>query len=156
MALSRPLLLQFRSQQPLLAPTNFNFNFNFFSDLAESRAPDAPCPASLNLLLRSNISVPVLKPKVVVAGPVKCFARSTEEKQCSDAETVVSDSDEAASEDEASGNGQLRRRTSAPEADRAESRRVATAYFGDSLSLGIREPVYEVRSYKLFFTSELY
>ena len=79
MALSRPLLLQFRSQQPLLAPTNFNFNFNFnfFSDLAESRAPDAPCPASLNLLLRSNISVPVLKPKVVVAGPVKCFARST-------------------------------------------------------------------------------
>ncbi|MED6132917.1 hypothetical protein PIB30_023322 [Stylosanthes scabra] len=139
MALSWPLLLRFRSQQPLLAPTNFAA----YSDLAEPHAFDAPCVASFNPLNRSNVSAPALKLKVLAPYVVKCLARSTEEKQWSDAETVVSDSDEAASEDD--GNGQLRSQTSAAsETDRVESPRVATTYSGDSLSLGIREPVYEV------------
>ncbi|KAL1298713.1 magnesium transporter MRS2-11, chloroplastic isoform X2 [Arachis ipaensis] len=138
MALRWPLLLRFRSQQPLLAPTNFAA----FSDLAEPRAFDVPCLPSVNLLHRSNVLAPALKLKVLAPYVVKCLARSTEEKQWSDAETVVSDSDEAASEDD--GNGQLRSRTSASETDRLESPRVATPSSGDSLSLGIREPVYEV------------
>lgn len=107
--------------QPFLTRTNYLF----FSDLTEPQFHD-----SLTLLRRRPISVtspPALK-------PVKC-SRSTEEKQWNDAETeaVASDSDES--------NGQAPSKTSS-----IESPRIATTSSGDSLSLGIREPVYEVRS----------
>ncbi|KEH38916.1 hypothetical protein MtrunA17_Chr2g0320641 [Medicago truncatula] len=105
--------------QPFLTRTNYLF----FSDLTEPQFHD-----SLTLLRRRPISVtspPALK-------PVKC-SRSTEEKQWNDAETeaVASDSDES--------NGQAPSKTSS-----IESPRIATTSSGDSLSLGIREPVYEV------------
>lgn len=71
---------------------------------------------------------------------MKCLSRSTEEKQ-SDAETALSDSEEVVDEPDD------RNRTSVPANGRVGSQRIATAFSGDSLSLGVREPVYEVRSY---------
>ncbi|MED6155730.1 hypothetical protein PIB30_007595 [Stylosanthes scabra] len=82
-----------------------SLTFCICSDLAEPRAFDAPSVASFNPLHRSNVLAPALKLKVLAPYVVKCLARSTEEKQWSDAETVVSDSDEAASKDDE--NGQL-------------------------------------------------
>ncbi|KAJ1388964.1 Mg2+ transporter protein, CorA-like/Zinc transport protein ZntB [Sesbania bispinosa] len=131
MALTWPHLLQFRSQ-PLLARTNYVF----FSDLTEFRSVEPPCLHSLTLLRRNKTYVP--SPPALK--PVKCIGRSTEEKQWSDAETAVSDSDEAADD----ANGQAPSRASVPVNDRVESQRIATTSSGESISLGIREPVYEV------------
>jgi len=134
MALSWPHLLQFRSQ-----PSFGHANFAFFSDLTESRSVELSCTGSLTLLRRckiSGLSRAALK-------PVKCLSRSTEEK-LSDAETAVSDSEEVADEPD-DGN-----RTSVPANGRVGSQRIVTTSSGDSLSLGVREPVYEVRSYELF------
>lgn len=133
MALTWPHLQQFRFQ-PLLVRTNYVF----FSDLTEFRSIELQGHDSLTLR-RSKISVaspPALK-------PVKCLGRSTEEKQWSDAETVVSDSDEASDD----ANGEARSRTSSVSGnDRVESQTIATTSSGESPSLGIREPVYEVTS----------
>ncbi|XP_020231031.1 magnesium transporter MRS2-11, chloroplastic isoform X2 [Cajanus cajan] len=129
MALSWPHVLQFRSQ-PLLG----HANCVFFSDLTESRSLELSCTDSLALLRRCKISVP--SPAAV--RPVKCLGRSTEEKQWSDAETAVSDSDEV------SDGPNERSRNSVPTNGRVESQRIVSASSGDSLSLGIREPVYEV------------
>ncbi|XP_061345369.1 magnesium transporter MRS2-11, chloroplastic isoform X2 [Gastrolobium bilobum] len=123
MALTWPHLLKFRSQP-------------FFSDLTESSSLELPYTYSLTVLRRRKISVlssPALK-------SVKCLSRSTEEKQWSDSETAVSDSNEAGDNP----NDQAPNRTSVPANDRVESQRTATASSGDSLLLGIREPVYEV------------
>ncbi|KAG4981016.1 hypothetical protein JHK84_034599 [Glycine max] len=130
MALSWPHVLQFRSQ-PLLG----HANCVFFSDLPESRSLELSCSDSYTLLRRCKISG---HSPATVKPAVKCLSRSTEEKQWSDAETAVSDSDEVADEP----NDQ--ERTSAPTNGRFESQRIATTSSGDSLSLGIREPVYEV------------
>ncbi|KAH1222262.1 Magnesium transporter MRS2-11, chloroplastic [Glycine max] len=132
MALSWPHVLQFRSQ-PLLG----HANCVFFSDLPESRSLELSCSDSYTLLRRCKISG---HSPATVKPAVKCLSRSTEEKQWSDAETAVSDSDEVADEP----NDQ--ERTSAPTNGRFESQRIATTSSGDSLSLGIREPVVEVRS----------
>ncbi|XP_058779751.1 magnesium transporter MRS2-11, chloroplastic-like [Vicia villosa] len=106
--------------QPLLSRTNYVF----FSDLTEFRSLQSH--DSLTLLRRRKISV--TSPSALK--PVKC-SRSTEEKQWSEAETVPSDSDEAVDES----NGPTPIRTPS-----IEPQRIA----GDSPSLGIREPVYEV------------
>lgn len=137
MALFWPHVLQFRSQ-----PSLGHANCVFFSDLPESRSLELSCSDSYTLLRRCKISG---HSPATVKPAVKCLSRSTEEKQWSDAETAVSDSDEVADEP----NDQ--ERTSAPTNGRFESQRIATTSSGDSLSLGIREPVYEVRSYKLCF-----
>ncbi|KAK7402096.1 hypothetical protein VNO78_14087 [Psophocarpus tetragonolobus] len=129
MALSWPHVLQFRSQ-----PSLGHANCVFFSDLTEYRSLELPCTYSLTLLRRCKI----FGPSPAVLKPVKCLGRSTEDKQWSDAETVLSDSDEVADETND------RKRTSLPENGRVESQRIATISSGDSLSLGIREPVYEV------------
>jgi len=131
MALSWPHVLQFRSQ-PFLG----HANFVFFSDLTESRSVELPCTGSLTLLRRCKIS----GQSPAALKPVKCLSRSTEEKQ-SDAETALSDSEEVVDEPDD------RNRTSVPANGRVGSQRIATAFSGDSLSLGVREPVYEVRSY---------
>lgn len=112
--------------QPLLSRTNYVF----FSDLTEFRSVHSH--DSLTLLRRRKISVT----SPLVLKPVKC-SRSTEEKQWSEADSVASDSDEAVEES----NGPTPIRTSS-----IEPQRIATTSSGDSLSLGIREPVYEVRS----------
>lgn len=129
MALSWPHVLQFRSQ-PLLG----HANCVFFSDPTESRSLELSCTDSLALLRRCKISVP----SPAALRPVKCLGRSTEEKQWSDAETAVSDSDEV------SDGPNDRSRDSVPTNGRVESQRIVSASSGDSLSLGIREPVYEV------------
>ncbi|RDX97921.1 Magnesium transporter MRS2-11, chloroplastic, partial [Mucuna pruriens] len=129
MALSWPHVLQFRSQ-PLLG----HANCVFFSDLTESRSLELSCTGSVTLLRRCKISVP----SPAALKPVKCLSRSTEEKQRSDAETAVPDSDEVADEPND------RNRTSVPANGRVESQRIASASSGDSLSLGIREQIYEV------------
>ncbi|KAK7324893.1 hypothetical protein VNO77_28813 [Canavalia gladiata] len=131
MALTWPHLFQFRSQ-PLLGPTNYVI----FADLAESRSLEPLCTNTLTLLRRCKISLP--SPPALK--PVKCLSRSTEEKQWSDTETAVSDSDEDADEP----NDQPRNQASVLANGRVESQRIATTSSGDSLSLGIREPVYEV------------
>lgn len=137
MALTWPHLLQFPSQPLLAARTNYVF----FSDLTGFRSPEPPGHDSLALLRRSKISVaspPALK-------PVNCLGRSTEEKPWSDAETVVSASDEDEEAADDNTNGQAPSRTSVS-ANGVESQRIASTSSGDSLSLGIREPVYEVCS----------
>ncbi|KAG2371464.1 Magnesium transporter [Vigna angularis] len=64
-------------------------------------------------------------------------AESTEEKQ-SDTETTLSDSEEVVDEPDD------RNRTSVLANGRVGSQRIVTTFSGDSLSLGVREPVYEV------------
>ncbi|KAL2331975.1 hypothetical protein Fmac_019556 [Flemingia macrophylla] len=129
MALSWPHVLQFRSQ-PLLG----HANCVFFSDLTESRSLELSCTDSFALLRRCKFSVPFS----TEVRPVKCLGRSTEEKQWNDAETAVSDSEEVSDEPDD------RSRASVPTNGRMESQRIAAVSSGDSLSLGIREPVYEV------------
>ncbi|KAL5081851.1 hypothetical protein RYX36_010272 [Vicia faba] len=108
--------------QPLLSRTNCVF----FSDLTEFRSLETQSRDSLTPLLRRKISVTLLS----ALKPVKC-SRSTEEKQWNETESVASDADEALDES----NGPNPIRTSS-----IEPQRIA----GDSPSLGIREPVYEV------------
>ncbi|KAL5152092.1 Magnesium transporter MRS2-11, chloroplastic [Glycine soja] len=129
MALFWPHVLQFRSQ-----PSLGHANCVFFSDLTESRSVELSCTDSFTLVRRSKISGPA----PAALKPVKCLGRSTGEKQWSDAETAVSDTDEVADEPND------RNQTSVPTNGRVESQRIATTSSGDSLSLGIREPVYEV------------
>lgn len=71
-----------------------------------------------------------------------CFSKSTEDKQWTEAETLVSDSDTGSREEENETSSQISVSTNG----RVDSlsRRTATTAFGDSVSLGIREPVYEV------------
>ncbi|KAK7335660.1 hypothetical protein VNO80_27626 [Phaseolus coccineus] len=128
MALSWPHVLQIRSQ-----PSLGHSNSVFFSDLPESRSVELSCTGSLTLLRRCKISAP----SAAALKPVKCLSRSTEEKQ-SDAETAVSDSEEVSDEPDD------RNRTSFPANGRVGSQRIVTTSSGDSLSLGVREPVYEV------------
>ena len=128
MALTWPNLLQFASQSSVAAT-----NLLLFSDLPESRSViETQCrTCSFTLLRRSKISV--LSHKHSTPRPrLKCFSKFMEEKQWSDTddtETVVSDSDDAAI------NGRI-----------PSQRNVASTSSPDSLSLGIREPVYEVHS----------
>ncbi|XP_028191795.1 magnesium transporter MRS2-11, chloroplastic-like isoform X2 [Glycine soja] len=129
MALFWPHVLQFRSQ-----PSLGHANCVFFSDLTESRSVELSCTDSFTLVRRCKISGPA----PAALKPVKCLGRSTGEKQWSDAETAVSDTDEVADEPND------RNQTSVPTNGRVESQRIATTSSGDSLSLGIREPVYEV------------
>ncbi|KHN21472.1 Magnesium transporter MRS2-11, chloroplastic, partial [Glycine soja] len=124
-----PHVLQFRSQ-----PSLGHANCVFFSDLTESRSVELSCTDSFTLVRRCKISGPA----PAALKPVKCLGRSTGEKQWSDAETAVSDTDEVADEPND------RNQTSVPTNGRVESQRIATTSSGDSLSLGIREPVYEV------------
>ncbi|KAK7256205.1 hypothetical protein RIF29_29643 [Crotalaria pallida] len=75
---------------------------------------------------------------------VKCFTRSTEEKQwSSDVETPLSDPDKAASDDV--NDPRPPTPASVPSNGRVESQRISPSS-SDSISLGIREPVYELCS----------
>ncbi|KAI5412345.1 magnesium transporter MRS2-11, chloroplastic isoform X1 [Lathyrus oleraceus] len=112
--------------QPLLSRTNYVI----FSDLTEFRSLETRSHDSLTLLRRRKISV--TSPSALK--PVKC-SRSTEEKQWSEAESVASDADE----DLDDSNAPALRQTPS-----IEPQRIATTSSGDSPSLGIREPVYEV------------
>lgn len=145
MALAWPHTLLFRSQSSFSA-TN---NFIFFSDLPESRSIETLWPTPLSLVRRSNISLlsssPSLTPRVI------CFSKSTEDKQQwtteAEAETVVSDSDSEARDDEI----ETRSQTSVATNGRV-GQRISTSPSGDSSSLGIREPVYEVCFSIVFFS----
>ncbi|BAT92026.1 hypothetical protein LR48_Vigan05g173500 [Vigna angularis] len=128
MALTWPHVLQFRSQ-----PSLGHANFVFFSDLTESRSVELSFTGSLALLRRCKISCQ----SPTALKPVKCLSRSTEEKQ-SDTETTLSDSEEVVDEPDD------RNRTSVLANGRVGSQRIVTTFSGDSLSLGVREPVYEV------------
>lgn len=108
-------------------------NYFIFTDLTQSRSGEKPRPTSFTLLhYRTNISVESpfpLTTKLLTPPRLLCFAKSTEEKQSTASETVAPNSDDA--------------------------QRQTTASSGDSLSLGIREPVYDVRCYHLI-TSEFF
>ncbi|CAJ1955826.1 unnamed protein product [Sphenostylis stenocarpa] len=126
MALSWPHVLQFRSQ-----PSIGHANCVFFSDLTEFRSLELSSTGSLTLLRRCKFSCP----SPAALKPVKCLRKSTEEKQWNDAEASVSDSDEVTDEPDD------RNQNSVPANGRVSSQRIIS---GDSLSLGVREPVYEV------------
>ncbi|KAE9587977.1 hypothetical protein Lalb_Chr22g0350511 [Lupinus albus] len=126
MALTSPLLLHFPS--------------HFFSD---------PLPLSppTFLLRRTNFSV-LSPPKPLInslSSSVKCLTRSTDNQHCSHNETALSDSGEALNGE----NDHTPTPTSAPSNNRFESHRIASSSSTDSLSLGIREPVYEVVEVKV-------
>ncbi|OIW15794.1 hypothetical protein TanjilG_04329 [Lupinus angustifolius] len=121
MALTSPLLL------------------HFFSDPPPSSPPLSPPTI---LLRRTNFSVPS-PPKPIfntLSPSLKCLTRSTENEQCSHNETAVSDSGEGVNGE----NDHTSTPTSAPSNNRFETQRIASSASTDSLSLGIREPVYEV------------
>ena len=131
MALTWPHLLQFRAQSSTTAT-----NHVFFSDHSEFRSVKAPLRTSITLFQPSEISVVSacsfadkdLKLRV------RCFSESTEEKQWSETETVASDSDEA-SNDELEAQSEI---------SVATNGRIGTTSSSDYLTLGIREPIYEV------------
>ncbi|KAF7823305.1 magnesium transporter MRS2-11, chloroplastic [Senna tora] len=134
MALTWSQLLLSRSRSTF-TPTNYYF---IFSDLTQSRS-------SSNFALfhnRSKLSVvesPFPRAMKLSTPRTHCFAKSTEAKQptTAAAETALSDSDEA------------RRRDDANKAQRLPTTTTTTTTSsGDSLSLGIREPVYEVLEVK--------
>ncbi|KAI4334302.1 hypothetical protein L6164_019012 [Bauhinia variegata] len=129
MASAWPHLLQLRSQSSFKAT-----NYVLFSDLTV----ETPWLTSLTLVHRSKISVlstPPLTAKLLTPS-VKCFSKSTEEKEWTqtETETAVSDSDDA--RDAAQSPISV--------ATNGYPQKNVTTSSGDSLSLGIREPVYEV------------
>ncbi|PKI78785.1 hypothetical protein CRG98_000852, partial [Punica granatum] len=120
-------------------PQILQFSFN---------SPSTPAPCLLSsdvtgfqasLLPWSQLQIALHRgraPLGLAATKVKCLTRSTEEERWNESDTLTSDSDDG-------------------EQDKVESRqdsvaaigaqRASTAsYYSDSLSLGIREPVYEV------------
>ncbi|KAF8397790.1 hypothetical protein HHK36_016713 [Tetracentron sinense] len=120
--------------------------FPFFSELANSRVFRSSCPQSLHISLRkSYCSVfPIINARS--SSRIKSFSNSTEERW-SDEETLSSEED-----DESKNIGQVEYRNSDDEDDQSPS--VTATSFPlskrpaasptDSISLGIREPVYEV------------
>ncbi|KAF7805665.1 magnesium transporter MRS2-11, chloroplastic [Senna tora] len=90
-------------------------NYFFFSDLPDSRSVETLWPTPLTLVRRSNISL--LSPPTLMSR-FKCLRKSTEDKHQISVAT----------------NGRVG----------SLSQRIATTSAGDSVSLGIREPVYEV------------
>ncbi|KAJ7947914.1 Magnesium transporter MRS2-like protein [Quillaja saponaria] len=137
MALTWPHLLQIPAQSASIAT-----NCVFFSDISSSRSSQTPWPPSL-FIVNSSLKISALSPIKVAtrlsSSKFKCFTKSTEEEQLSEPETiVVSDSDEATDDPQADGRSHVD--TNGP----FGSQRIVMSSSGDSLSLGIREPVYEV------------
>ncbi|KAJ7981095.1 Magnesium transporter MRS2-like protein [Quillaja saponaria] len=136
MALTWPHLLQFPAQY-----ASTSANCVLFSDISSSSSSQIPCPRSLTIA-HSSLKISALSPSTVITrhslSKVKCFTKSTEEEQLSEPETnVVSDSDEE--RDDPQAPSQTFVATNGP----FGSQRIVTSA-SDSLSLGIREPVYEV------------
>ncbi|XP_054812197.1 magnesium transporter MRS2-11, chloroplastic-like [Prosopis cineraria] len=134
MALAWPNHILFRSST----------NCVILSDLTESRSAETLWPISSTLVHRRNISLlstATLTAKTLTPS-LGCFSKSTEDKQWTEAETIVSDSDTGSREEENETSSQISVSTNG-RVD-SQSRRTATTAFGDSVSLGIREPVYEV------------
>ncbi|XP_028777241.1 magnesium transporter MRS2-11, chloroplastic isoform X2 [Neltuma alba] len=127
MALTWPNHLLFRSST----------NFDIFSDLTGPHSCETLWPTS-TLVRRRNITLTAKTLRLTLG----CFSKSTEDKQWTEAETVVSDSDTEGRDEENDARSQI----SGANNGRVDSlsQRTATTAFGDSVSLGIREPVYEV------------
>ncbi|KAK4255183.1 hypothetical protein QN277_008211 [Acacia crassicarpa] len=115
------------------------------SDLSESRCSETLCPISLTLVRRRNISLlstSTLTSQTFLKFTLRCISKSTEGKQWAEAESVVSDSDTEDRDEE----NETRSQVSVATNGRVDSlsQRTATTAFSDSVSLGIRESVYEV------------
>ncbi|XP_028788885.1 magnesium transporter MRS2-11, chloroplastic [Neltuma alba] len=104
--------------------------YSIFSDLTLARSGDMLCPTSSSLVHRSSISVELpftLTTRLLRSRlQVQCSAKSTGEEQRTSGETVLSYSSEARHD------------------ETNEAQRPVSTSSGDSFSLGIREPVYEV------------
>lgn len=98
------------------------------SHLFYSQHPHSPTPIALRIsdVSAVKLSVPVSSPRA------NCFRSATEEDRSSEPEAVSDDDDRGLVDDKTAST------TS------GASLGVTTSFSGDSLSLGIREPVYEV------------
>ncbi|KAI4322352.1 hypothetical protein L6164_022056 [Bauhinia variegata] len=136
MASTWPQLLLFHSHSSFRAT-----NSVLFSDLTDAHSVETPWLTYLTLVHRSKISVLSTSPLTtkLLKPSVKCFSKTTEEKQWmeTETETAVSDSDEARDAARSPISVATKARIEYPQ-------RIMTTSSGDSLSLGIREPVYEV------------
>ncbi|KAK9279308.1 hypothetical protein L1049_012987 [Liquidambar formosana] len=131
---SSPHLLQF----PLYSPSPHS---PLFSDLTFARSFKSPCPLPHLSFPKSTTatSLSAIRVSLRLSSRVKCSAKSTtEEDRWNEPETLTSESDEA-SDDNKVEHGSSGVATTGP----GDSQRVVSSP-GDSLSLGIREPVYEV------------
>ncbi|KAM5584353.1 magnesium transporter MRS2-11, chloroplastic [Rosa sericea] len=97
-----------------------------------SQSPSSPPPIALRI---SDVSA-VFSPAKLSSARAKCFKSATEEDRFSEPETV--------SDDEAGDRDNVKTASTAT----GGSLNVTTSFTGDSLSLGIREPVYEVEEVK--------
>lgn len=112
-----PNLLQFSVQYP---STSVRLHYLFFG---------SPWPYSQQLSPKiRNVHVPLVPIAEKVSTKVRCLTKSTEENWWTEPETVAADNVDGVRED----------------AEIPQSPQKIVASAGDSLSLGIREPVYEV------------
>ncbi|KAJ9178010.1 hypothetical protein P3X46_009930 [Hevea brasiliensis] len=92
----------------------------------------SPCQSSSPISIRKAM-IPLVPIALNVSARVRCLTKSSaEEDRWSESETLVSDGDDGGEATREDAKVQQRRRE-----------RIATSY-GDSLTLGIREPIYEV------------
>ncbi|XP_044505713.1 magnesium transporter MRS2-11, chloroplastic-like isoform X2 [Mangifera indica] len=117
-----PNLLQFSVQYP---STSVRLHYLFFG---------SPWPYSQQLSPKiRNVHVPLVPIAEKVSTKVRCLTKSTEENWWTEPETVAADNVDGVRED----------------AEIPQSPQKIVASAGDSLSLGIREPVYEVVEVKV-------
>lgn len=122
-----PQILQFSFRSP-----SNSAHCLFFSDLTSSHILQSPPPwPQLQIGLKRSRAA--LGP---VAWKVNCLAKSTEEERWTEPGTLTSNSDELVEPDEAESQQNSVANVGA--------QRTPSVFYSDSISLGIREPVYEV------------
>ncbi|KAI8524220.1 hypothetical protein RHMOL_Rhmol13G0133500 [Rhododendron molle] len=113
----------------------------------------SPSPSSRRLIFAASVlPIPWTKRKcstspisVKDSSRVRCLAQSTEESQWTDSEALTSDDDDDSGDGEIKVEPRGREDETVPQHSGANSSmRIGTGYSSDTLSLGIREPVYEV------------
>ena len=132
------------SSNLLQFPLHSRSSTSLFSDLAtSSRFFQSPWPPPLLSSHKTAISPIVIKE---IQCKAKCSAKSTaEEDRLSEPETLAADGDESREDEKVEQHHSSVATTTVP----SGSKKVASS-LSDSLSLGIREPVYEVLCFFFF------
>lgn len=126
---STPHILQFSFHSPSNSAHCF-----LFSELRSSHVLQSPPPwPQLQIALQRSRAA--LNP-VVSTLRVKCLAKSTEEERWTGTETLTSSAGDVVDSDKSENHQNS--------VEDIGAQRTSTASYSDSLSLGIREPVYEV------------
>lgn len=125
---STPQILQFSFHSP-----SNSAHCLLFSDLTSSHVLQSPLPwPQLQIALQRRAA---LNP-VASTSRVMCLAKPTEEERWTGTETLTSSADDVVDSDKAENHQNS--------VEDIGAQRASTASYSDSLSLGIREPIYEV------------